>query len=89
MDNPQVLSMTTRPFWRFVAPPPATMQSCNRTVSILHTPQLIMRALIVINNIAQNKGRDRGEAPQSVVGDATPDIKGGGSLTEIIGDNWR
>lgn len=40
-----------------------------------------MTALTVINIVAQNKSRGRGEAPpptQRVVGDATPDIKGGG-----------
>ena len=47
-----------------------------------YTTLLCVTALTVINIVAQNKSRDRGEAPppptQRVVGDATPDIKGGG-----------
>lgn len=46
-----------------------------------YTTLLFMTALTVINIVAQNKSRGRGEAPpptQRVVGDATPDIKGGG-----------
>jgi hypothetical protein len=78
MDTPQILSMTTRPFWRFVAPPPATMQSFYRGRVNIHTPAIIYESIISHILLPQNKGRDRCEAPKSVVGDATSNIKGGG-----------